>query len=104
MVFNLFIHDRLCEVRLVLLVVAISPVSDDIDEDVFLEFLSILNCDLHAFVQNIGLITIYVNYWSIDCLSHLSAVVGRSALLGICCKPDLVVQNYVNNASGAIIN
>ncbi len=104
MIFNLIVHDRLCEIWLILLVVAISPKSDNVDEDILLEFLSILNCDLHAFVQNIRLITIYVNNWSIDCLCYLCAVVGRSALLGVCSKTDLVVQNYVNNASGAIIN
>lgn len=58
-----------------MLVVPVSPVPHDIDEDVLLEFLSILDSDLHAFVQNIGFITVDMDDWSIDCFGDFRAVV-----------------------------
>lgn len=100
----LFIHDRLSEIRLILLVVTVSSISNDVNEDIFLEFLSILNCNFHALVQDIGLITIYVDYWSIDCLCYLRAVVRRSTAIGISRESDLIVQDDVNNTSRTVID
>jgi hypothetical protein len=90
-VLNLFIHERLCEVWLILLVMAVSPVANNINEDVLLELLSVLNCDLHALVKDVRLITIHMDHWSIDCLGNFSAVIRRSAAVRICGKADLVI-------------
>lgn len=50
MTLDFLVHNRLSEVGLVLLVVAIPSVSDDVDKNVLLELLSVSNCDFDAFV------------------------------------------------------
>ena len=75
MVLNFLVHFGLCEEGLVLLVVPKSSVSDDIDENVFLEFLFISDCDLHASVKQVRLVCIYVNYRRTDDFGNLGAVI-----------------------------
>ena len=50
MTLDFLIHDRLCEVGLILLVVAVPSVSDDVDKNILLELLSVGNSDFDAFV------------------------------------------------------
>lgn len=75
MVLNLFIHNRLCKIRLILLIMAVPSVPNNIDEDVLLEFLSVLHRNLHALVQNVRLVSIHVDHRSISCFGDLGAVV-----------------------------
>lgn len=74
MVSNLLIHKRLSKVRLILLIMSISPISDDINEDVLLEFLAIGHCNFHALVEDIRLICVYVNDRGIYGFGNFSAV------------------------------
>lgn len=50
MTLNCLVHEGLCKDRLVLFVVSVPSISYNIDEDVFMEFLSISDGDLHALV------------------------------------------------------
>jgi len=50
LVFDFVIHDWLSEIRLILFVMAESPISDNINKNVFVKFLPVLDGDLHAFV------------------------------------------------------
>jgi len=59
-----------------LFVMSISSVTDNIDEDVLLEFLTISYCYPHTLIKNVRLISVDMDYRGIDCLSNLSAVVG----------------------------
>jgi hypothetical protein len=103
-ILNLLIHQGLSKVRLILLVVTVSSIANDINKNVLLELLTILNCDLHTFVQNIRLISIDMDYWGISCFCHLGAIERRSALVGVGCETDLVVEDNVNDASGAVVH
>jgi hypothetical protein len=104
MVLDLIIHQWLGKVRHVLLIVAVPSISNDVDKDILLEALAIFNCDLHAFVENIRLISVHMDYWSIHSLRDLSTVIGRSGLVGIRCESNLIVYDDMNNSSRTIVN
>ena len=74
MVFDFLINLRLSESGLILLIVSVSTITDDVDKDIFVELLAICDCNLHAFIQDVRNISIYMDYWSIDCLCDLCAV------------------------------
>lgn len=76
MVFDCLIHKWLGKGRLILLVMSISPVTYDINEDVFLELLPIGDCNFHAFIEDVRLISIDMDYGGINSFSDLSAVEG----------------------------
>lgn len=71
---DLFIHDGLGEERLILLIVTKSSVSDDINEDILLEFLSVLNGNLHTVIKQVWLISIDVDDWGSDNFSNFSTI------------------------------
>lgn len=75
MIFDFFIEQRLSESRLILLIMSISSKANNINEDVLLKFLSVGNCNFHAFVKNVRDISVDVNDGSIDCLGNLCTVV-----------------------------
>lgn len=72
---DLFVHERLSEIGLVLFVMSISSIPYNINEDILMELLPVLNGYLHAFIQNVRLVSIHMNHWRIYCLCYLSAVV-----------------------------
>ena len=104
MVFDLFIHERLRESWLILLVVSITSKTYNVDEYILVELLSVGDCDSHAFVKNIRNIAVDVDDWSIDRLSDLGAIVRRSALFGRSSESDLVVVNNMNDTSRTVVD
>lgn len=101
--FDFFVHQGLSEERLVELVVAKPSVADYIDEDVLVEFVAVFVGDLHALVQQIGLVCVHVEDWSAHHLGNLRAVVGGAGLVLIGGESDLVVHDNMNDASGCVI-
>lgn len=57
-----------------MLIVTVSPITDDVDEDVFVELLAILEGDVHGFVDELGLVGVYVDDGGLDGFGHVSAV------------------------------
>jgi hypothetical protein len=104
MVLDGLVQQRLGEGRLILFVVAISPVADQVDEDVLFELLAVGNSDLHALVEDVRSISVDVDDRSIDCLGDLGAVEGRTALFESGSETDLVVVYDVNDASRTVVN
>lgn len=100
----LLVHLGLCEKGLVLLVVSESSVTDDIDENVLFELLSVLYSNLHATVQKVRFISIDMNDWCSNNLSYLCAVVRWSSLPRVCCKSYLIIHNNMDDASCCIVN
>lgn len=62
-------------IGLVLFAMSMSAVPNNVDENVFLEFLFISDCDLHASVKQVRLVCIYVNYRRTDDFGNLGAVI-----------------------------
>jgi hypothetical protein len=79
--FDILIHDGLSEVGLVLLVVPISPVSDNVNEKILMEPLSEFKSDLHTLVHNVRLVSVDVDYWGVDYLGNFGAVIRSSVTL-----------------------
>jgi hypothetical protein len=75
---DLLIHKRLGEVGLILLIVSISPIAHNINENVFLELLSVGYCYLHALIKDIRLVSIYMYHGCIYCFGDFCAVERRS--------------------------
>ena len=90
-------------IRLVLLAVSVPTVSNDVDENVLFEFLFVGNCHLHASVQQVRLIGVYVNYRCPDDLSNLCAVKRGSTLPGRCREPQLIVHHDMNHPTSCVI-
>lgn len=90
-VFDLLIHQRLSKGRLILFIMSISSVSNNIDKDVLLEFLTISDCYPHTLIKNVRLVSIYMDHGGINCLSNLSAIEWGSWLMRRGGKTDLVV-------------
>lgn len=74
MVFYLLVHQRLGKGRLILFIMPMSSVTYNVNEDVFLELLAIGYCNFHAFIQDIRLVSIYMDYRGINSLCDLCAV------------------------------
>lgn len=104
MVLDFFIEKRLSEGWLVLLVVPIPSKPNYIDEDIFVELLPVSHCDLHAFVKDIGNIAVYMNHRSIDSLGNFGAVIRGASLLGMSGKPDLIVEDNMDDASWTVVD
>ena len=75
MIFDLIVHQRLSENRLILLIVSISSVSNNINKDIFVKFLTISHSDLDDLVQNVRSVSVYMDNRGIYCFSYLCAVV-----------------------------
>jgi len=74
MVFDLLVHKRLGESRLILFIVSISSIPHNINKNVFVELLAVGYCNFHALVKDIRLISIHMNNGCINCLGSFSAV------------------------------
>lgn len=104
MVFNFFIHFWLSKEGLILLIMAKSSITDNINEDIFFEFLSVLHCDFHASVQNIRLIGIYVDNGCPNDFGYFCTIKWWSRLPWIGSESDLIVHDDMNNTACSIVN
>jgi hypothetical protein len=75
MVLDLFVHFRLGKERLVLLIVTISSIANDVNENVLLELLLIGDGNLHTAIQKIWLISVDMDYRGPDGLGYLCTIV-----------------------------
>lgn len=103
MVFNFFIHNWLGEIGLILLIMSKSSIANYINEDVFLEFLAISDCNFNALIKNIRFVCVDMDDWSINCLGYLSAVIRGSRLIGKSCKSNLIIKDNMDNTSWTVI-
>lgn len=102
-IFDLLVHFRLCKQWLVLLVVAESSVSHNVDKDIFFELLPVLYSNTNATVEDCGLIGIHVEYRNPDGLCDFCAVVAGPSLVWSSCEPNLVVKHQMYDPPGSIV-
>ena len=96
-----FIHERLGDHRLVLLVVAKPAVADEVDDDVFAELHPIVQRDLGNETHRFGIIAINVEDRHFEHLRYIAAVQRGSRIAQIrSCETDLVVDDDVYRATG----
>lgn len=63
---DFLVHHRLGKGRLILLIMPVSSVTDDIDKDVLVEFLSVPQCHLQYLVDELRLVCVYVDDGGLD--------------------------------------
>ena len=102
-IFYHLVHFWLGEGRLILLVVAVSAVSYNVDENIFFELESVFDCNFHDSLQKGRLVGVDVEHGCSDNFGNLGTVVARTTLLGVCCEPDLVIHHNVNNSFWSVV-
>ena len=92
------IHHRLSKSRLILLVMTVSTIPDDIDENVLMELLAVFKGNMYGFVHELGLVGIYVNDRSLNRPSNVSTIKPSSSLSRCSRETDLIVSDYMDDA------
>ncbi|GBE24474.1 hypothetical protein BMS3Bbin02_00746 [bacterium BMS3Bbin02] len=96
------IHLRLRERRFISLVVAESPVSNQIDDDITLERLTERKRHLCYSCYRFGVIPVDMEDWRFDGLGNVSGIVTRSGIASCRRKSDLVVDDDVYGSAGGV--
>src|SRR5213083_460734 len=99
---DLLVHHRLREGRIVELVVPVPAVADEVDEDVLLEALAKADGQAGRLHGGLGVVTVHVEDGRLDDLGDVARVGGEAVRLGRRREADLVVDDDVHRAAGAV--
>src|SRR5436309_3325059 len=99
---DLLVHHRLREGRIVELVVPVPAVADEVDEDVFLEALAKADGEAGRLHRGLGVVAVHVEDGRLDDLGDVARVGGEAVRLGRRREADLVVDDDVHRAAGAV--
>jgi len=100
---DLLVHEWLGETWLIELIVTHLSVTDEINDNVMLELLSVLSCGSENKVDVIKAVSIHMKDWSIDSFGQVRAVDTWSCLVWSCGETNLVVHNNMNSSSNSVI-
>lgn len=100
---NLFVHEGLSEHRLIQLIVTHSSVSNNINNDIRAEYLSVLSSDLEHSANIIDAIGVNVENRSIDGFSNVSAVKPSSSVVRSSSETNLVVSYDMDGTSNSVV-
>ena len=96
------VHQRLGERRLVALIVAEAPVAEHVDDNRLLEFLPEFGCDLGGEHHGLRIIAVGMENWRLDHLGDIGGVRRRARIARIGREPDLVIDDEMHRAAGAV--
>src|SRR5699024_8430008 len=96
------VHARLGHRWVIAFVVATTAVSDQIDDDVAVETLTILVCHLGHMDHSLRIVSIDVEDRCLDGPGNIGGVGGGTRLCRRSSETNLVVDNHVNGTAGAI--
>ena len=96
------VHRGLGHRGVVALVVAAAPVAEHVDHDVVVPALPVLHGQLGHPDAGLGVVAVHVEHRRADHLRHVGAVLRRAGGLGGGGEPDLVVDDHVHGAAGAV--
>jgi len=96
---NLFIHVRLSEFRFVKLVMSITTITNNINENILMKSLSVFYCEFAYSVDRFWIISIDMNNWGIKCFSNITAVERTSSINRISRETNLVIDNHMDSTS-----
>src|SRR5688500_2229559 len=99
---NLRVHRRLCERRLVGLVVAVPSIADQVDEEILPELRAVLDAELHHLDAGVRVFRVYVHYRNLEALREIARVMSRASIARIGRESDLIVGDDVQRAAHAI--
>ncbi len=96
------VHRGLGHRGVVALVVAAAPVAEHVDHDVVVPALPVLHGQLGHPDAGFGVVAVDVEHRGADHLRHVGAVLARPGGFGGGGEPDLVVDDHVHGAAGAV--
>ena len=96
------VHRGLGHRGVVALVVAAAPVADHVDHDVVVPALPVLHRQLGHPDTGLGVVAVHVEDGGADHLGHVGAVLAAAGGFGGGGEPDLVVDDHVHGAAGAV--
>ncbi len=96
------VHHGLGHRGVVALVVAAAAVADDVEDDVLAEVLAVLERQLRHPDAGLGVVAVHVEDRRLDHPGHIGRVVGGTACHRCGGEPDLVVDDDVDAAAGAV--
>ena len=100
---DLLVHQRLRHRRRVLLVVAELAEADDVDDDVLVELLPVVERELAAQDDRLGIVAVHVQHRRLDHLDDVGAIQRRARVARIRGREaDLVVDDDVDRAAGVV--
>ena len=99
---DLLVHQRLGERRLVALVVAEAAIAEHVDHDRLLELLPELGRDLGGEDHRFGIVAVHVEDRRLDHLGDVGRIGRRARVARIGGEADLVVDDEVDRAAGAV--
>src|SRR5690348_3321925 len=100
--FHARIHQRLRVARLVCLVVTETAEADEIEHDVFVELLPVIQSDLQHAIRGFGIVAVDMKDRQLRHARNVRRIDRRTSGFGRRGETDLVVDNDVNRAAGAI--
>jgi hypothetical protein len=92
------IHFRLSKFWLIDLVMAVFPVADEINHDIFAEFTLIFHRKTHRTINILNVLCIDVQNGDLIGLEKVSGILGRTGVDGTSCVSNLIVSDYVHSA------
>ena len=96
------VHDWLGGRRFIRLIVAVAPVANQIDDDVFLESLPVFQGQAGNKENRLRIVRIHMEYWCFDHLRDVAAVIGRACIRRPAYrKAYLVVYDNMHSTAGA---
>src|SRR5690348_13023832 len=81
---------------------AMFAVADHINKDITVEFLAVTGRQFTYLHHGLHVIAIYMEHGSFHHGGEAGTVVGRTGIIKISGKPDLVIDHEMNSASGII--
>jgi len=96
------VHDRLRHRRVVALVVAAPAVAHQVDHDVLLELLAVGEREFTHAAHGLRVVAVDVEHRDLQALGHVRAVERGARVRGPRGEPDLVVDDDVDGAAGAV--
>ena len=102
MLLDALVHQRLGVGRLVPLVVAVQPETDQIDDDVLVKFLTVVERDLQDPPRRLGVVSVDVEDRNLHGFRDVRRIEGGAAGRRVRCEADLIVDDDVNRAPRAV--
>ena len=99
---DLVVERRLRERRLVRLVVPVTPVADEIDQEILAEFRAVLDAKSRNSRAQVGVLGVDVHDRNLESLGQIARVACRASVARIGCEAHLIVRDDVQRAADAI--
>ncbi len=96
------VHQRLGESRLVAFVMAVTAIAEDVDDHVFLEAMTEFRRDARDMHHGFGIVAVDVEDRRLNLFRDLGAIRTAARVGGAGGEADLVVDDEMNRAAGAI--